>query len=115
MLQIMNAILKDPSDNTKISLIYANQTEGDILVKDQLDTLMRENPDRLNIEYTLDRPPSGWTGAEGFITEDMIKANLPGPEVDPLILMCGPPPMIKFACRANLDKMGYNKARYLEF
>ena len=24
-----------------------------------------------------------------------------------LVLMCGPPPMIKFACMPNLDKLGF--------
>jgi NAD(P)H-flavin reductase len=32
MLQVLSAILNDPADNTKCSLIYANKTESDILV-----------------------------------------------------------------------------------
>jgi cytochrome-b5 reductase len=39
----------------------------------------------------------------------MIKAHLPPPGPDTLVLMCGPPPMIKFACIANLEKLGYTK------
>ena len=37
----------------------------------------------------------------------MIKDHLPEPSDDTLILMCGPPPMINFACLPNLDKLGY--------
>lgn len=39
----------------------------------------------------------------------MIQKHLPGPESDAgtVILMCGPPPMIKFACTPSLDKLGY--------
>ncbi len=32
MLQVLSAILNDPADSTKCSLIYANKTESDILV-----------------------------------------------------------------------------------
>merc|ERR1712070_1113366 len=37
MLQVAAAILDDPNDSTEVSLIYANQTEGDILVRDLLE------------------------------------------------------------------------------
>jgi len=115
MLQVMSAILKDPNDATQISLIYANQTENDILVRDMLDDLAAKHPKRLSIWYTLDRPPAGWKYSEGFITETMIAERLPGPKEKSLILMCGPPPMIKFACQANLDKLGYPKAMQVAF
>ena len=49
----------------------------------------------------------GWKYSKGFINADMIKDHLPPPDDDTLILMCGPPPMINFACLPNLDKLGY--------
>jgi cytochrome-b5 reductase len=49
----------------------------------------------------------GWKYSKGFISADMIKDHLPPPDDDTLILMCGPPPMINFACLPNLDKLGY--------
>merc|ERR1711967_153216 len=105
----MAAILKDPTDTTSISLIYANQTEDDILVRDMLEGLAAKHPKQLKIHYTLDRPPKGWKYSEGFITDTMIAEHLPGPKEKSLVLMCGPPPMVKFACQANLDKLGYPK------
>ena len=60
--------------------------------------------------YTVDRAPSsGWAYSTGFITSEMIASHLPPPGDDTLVLMCGPPPMVKFACEANLDKLGYPK------
>ena len=77
MLQVMSAILKDPSDTTQISLLYANQTEDDILVRDMLESLQAKYPKQLKIHYTLDRPPAGWKYSTGFITDTMIAEHLP--------------------------------------
>jgi len=115
MLQIIAAVLKDSSDATQLSLIFANQTEDDILVRDHLERLQNKYPTRFHLWYTLDRPSSNWKFSTGFIDADMIKAHLPGPASDSLILMCGPPPMIQYACKANLDKLGYTKAQQLAF
>jgi cytochrome-b5 reductase len=45
----------------------------------------------------------------------MIKSVLPAPGPDTVVLMCGPPPMVKFACKANLDALGYDKNDQLCF
>ena len=52
---------------------------------------------------------AGWKYSEGFVSADMIQAHLPPPADDTLICMCGPPPMIQFACQPNLDKLGYSQ------
>merc|ERR1719311_291384 len=76
MLQVMKAILRDPSDKTEMSLIYANQTEDDILVRPELEELQAKYPKRLKIWYTLDRPPKSWKYSTGFINENMIAEHL---------------------------------------
>ena len=48
---------------------------------------------------------SGWTYSSGFVNDVMIKEHLFEPSDDNLILMCGPPPMINFACVPNLGKL----------
>ena len=45
----------------------------------------------------------------------MIKEHLPPPGPDTQILMCGPPPMIKYACLPNLQKLGYTEDMYVAF
>ena len=45
----------------------------------------------------------------------MIRDHLPPPGPDTQILMCGPPPMIKFACVPNLQKLGYEQDMYVAF
>ena len=54
---------------------------------------------------------SEWKHSIGFVNEEMIKNNLPAPGDDTAILMCGPKPMIDFACSPNLEKLGYAKDR----
>lgn len=50
---------------------------------------------------------TGWKYSTGFVSDEMIKAHLPPPGDDTIILMCGPPPMITFACNPSLDKLQY--------
>ncbi|CAK6949998.1 NADH-cytochrome b5 reductase 3 [Scomber scombrus] len=115
MLQIITAIMKDPQDQTVCYLLFANQTEKDILLRPELEEIQANNPDRFNLWFTLDRAPDDWEYSQGFINEDMIRDHLPPPSDDSLILMCGPPPMIQFACNPNLDKVGHSNSRRFTF
>ncbi|CAH1787559.1 unnamed protein product [Owenia fusiformis] len=107
MLQLVRQVFKDPSDNSSLSLIFANQTEEDILLRAELEEIAAEQPDRFKLWYTVDRPKEDWKYSSGFISAEMIQEHLPPPGADTLIVMCGPPPMINFACMPNLDKLGY--------
>ena len=115
MLQVMRAMFKDSADATEVSLLFANQTEEDILLRDELEACKRNNAGFKTLRYTLDRPPKDWTGHTGFINEAMLREAMPPPSSDTLILMCGPPPMIKFACEPNLEKLGYEAEQMFAF
>lgn len=108
MLQLIRAMIKDPKDKTQASLLYANQTEKDILLRKELEEIAKEHPDRLKLWYTVDTSTEGWTYSTGFINADMISEHMFPPSPDTIVLMCGPPPMINFACTPNLDKLGYD-------
>ena len=41
----------------------------------------------------------------------MIEAHMPLPSKETMILICGPPPMVKFACLPNLEKAGHQEAQ----
>uniref|UniRef100_A0A8B9KQA3 NADH-cytochrome b5 reductase n=1 Tax=Astyanax mexicanus TaxID=7994 RepID=A0A8B9KQA3_ASTMX len=109
MLQLIRSITADPTDNTKCSLIFANQTEKDILLRKELEEVLKNHPDKFNLWYTLDKPPQGWKYSTGFIDAAMIKEHLPPAANDVLVVMCGPPPMIQNACLPNLTKLGYKE------
>lgn len=109
MYQLIKEVLKTDADKTQLSLIYANQTPDDILCREDLESWASKYPDRFKLYYTVDRAAEDWTGGVGFVNAAMIKEHLPAPSDDTFILMCGPPPMIKFACTANLDTLNYSK------
>lgn len=48
-----------------------------------------------------------WKYSTGFVNLDMIKDHLPAPSSDVLVVLCGPPPMIQYACMPNLEKLGH--------
>ncbi|KAG8438592.1 hypothetical protein GDO86_004960 [Hymenochirus boettgeri] len=111
MLQLVRAIMKDEDDKTVCHLLFANQTEKDILLRDELEEIRERHPRRFKLWYTLDKAPENWDYSEGFVNEDMIKTFMPAPSNDVLILMCGPPPMIQYAINPSLDKLGYAQDR----
>lgn len=115
MLQVIRAIMKDPDDHTVCHLLFANQTEKDILLRPELEELRNEHSARFKLWYTVDKAPEAWDYSQGFVNEEMIRDHLPPPEEEPLVLMCGPPPMIQYACLPNLDRVGHPKERCFTF
>lgn len=122
MYQILNEIIKEktsvePGDNVdiKVWLLFANQSEQDILLRDELEQIAASNSDCFKMWYTVDRKSEGWKYSTGFIDEAMLKEHMPPPGDDVLICICGPPPMIKYACIPNLDKLGYTEKTRFTF
>lgn len=115
MLQLIRDIMKNPGDTTICSLLFANQTKKDILLKDELEEIQARHPNRFKLWFTVDSAPADWEYSQGFINAEMIQEHLPPPSDDCMILMCGPPPMIQFACNPNLDKLGYRQSQRFTF
>ncbi|RYN53434.1 hypothetical protein AA0114_g4348 [Alternaria tenuissima] len=94
MFQLIRRICEDPRDNTKTTLLYANKTEGDILLKDELDKFA-EKHDQFKVHYVLSNPSESWKGEKGRISKKMIEERLPAPAgMDSKVLVCGPDPMM---------------------
>ncbi|KAJ2336071.1 NADH-cytochrome b5 reductase [Coemansia sp. RSA 2681] len=111
MYQIIQHILGNPEDKTKVNVVFANVNEDDILLKEQLEKWAAEHAN-FEISYVLNNPPSGWTGATGFVSKDMLQQHMPEPASDIKVLICGPPPMVK-AMDAHLVELGYDKANII--
>jgi cytochrome-b5 reductase len=114
MLQIVTAVARDATDTTELWLLLANQQEGDVLCKPEIEAALKLCP-RLTVNYTLDRPPEGWSGATGFVTASMLRQTMPPPGEDTLILMCGPKPMVEQACKPALAELGYTESQLFTY
>lgn len=112
MLQIIRAILNDPRDKSEVWLLFANQTEEDIFLREELERLPK---DRFHLWFTVDRPPEGWRFSAGFVTAAMCGEHLPAPSADTFLLSCGPPPMIKFACEPAFQELGFSLDDHFTF
>ncbi|KAI5356844.1 Putative oxidoreductase FAD/NAD(P)-binding, NADH:cytochrome b5 reductase [Septoria linicola] len=110
MLQIAEAIKRGrkSGDKTIVDLIFANVNELDILLREDLENLAKQ--EGFNVYYVLNNPPENWKYGTGFVTAEIIKERLPPPSKDIKILICGPPPMVS-AIKKATESMGYDKAR----
>eukprot|EP00325_Prymnesiales_sp_UTEX-LB-985_P002555 CAMPEP_0174696862 /NCGR_PEP_ID=MMETSP1094-20130205/2894_1 /TAXON_ID=156173 /ORGANISM="Chrysochromulina brevifilum, Strain UTEX LB 985" /LENGTH=836 /DNA_ID=CAMNT_0015893729 /DNA_START=39 /DNA_END=2549 /DNA_ORIENTATION=- len=107
VLQTVHALLADAERKVEVRILYANRSEDDILCREQLDKLEKD-PRVKGIWYTVDVVPDGrWAYSTGFINEQMVREHMPEPDRDAVVFMCGPPPMIKFACMPSLEKVGH--------
>ncbi|KAI9000380.1 hypothetical protein DFJ74DRAFT_613972 [Hyaloraphidium curvatum] len=122
MIQVAREVLSNPNDKTHVNLLFANQTEDDIICRDLLDAWAARYKDRFHLYYTLDKAPEGWKQGKGFITEEMLAGKLPAPGSGGRVLVCGPPGMMKHVSGDKapdksqgelsglLKKMGYTEA-----
>jgi len=111
MLQIIREVLKHSDDTTELRLIFANVTEDDILLRNELESYRKTHPGQFSLFYTLDKPNTGWTGGVGFISTDMMQKHLAEPAADVITLVCGPPPMVK-AMQKNLEGLDCTPEQY---
>ena len=65
--------------------------------------------------YTVDKADESWPFSVGFINEAMVRERLLPAAPDAVAAMCGPPPMIKFACLPNLKQVGFTPEQCIEF
>lgn len=108
MFQVIRAICEDDRDTTEVSLIYANRTEQDILLRQELDTFARRYPKNFKVYYLLDQPPEDWKFGTGYVTSDLMKDKLPGPTINTKMMLCGPPGMVN-AARSSLVTLGFEQ------
>ncbi|KAJ3236988.1 hypothetical protein HDU81_010132, partial [Chytriomyces hyalinus] len=120
MLQIIERALSDPKDETKLSLLFANVSEEEIILRDHLDSLAAKYKERFNVYYTVDKPSAKWTGGSGYINAEMLTSVLPKPGQGK-VFVCGPGPMLNHVSGSKapdysqgevgglLAKLGYSK------
>ncbi|GAA5991799.1 hypothetical protein JCM10908_001146, partial [Rhodotorula pacifica] len=101
MWQVLQAIDANPEDKTKATLIFSNVQEKDILLRKEFEELASRKPDQFKIVFTLDQPPSGWKGPQGYVNPSVVRDALKEFGTTPdkgdkiKIFVCGPPGQVK--------------------
>lgn len=79
--------------DAKITLLYGNLTENNIVFHKELREMQKRNRN-LKVVFTLDQPSEDWTGYTGYINVDMIKKEM-ADYTERIFYICGPPGMIR--------------------
>lgn len=102
MYQLIRGALKNPTDRTKLTLVFGVNTEHDLVLRDELDAFQKKYPDRFDVVYTV-TAPKGEISAPlrtGRVTEALLREvmgeNAKGGRGEGggvKVLVCGPPGM----------------------
>ena len=96
MFQLARQIFKNPVDKTKVTLVFGNLTEDDILLKNEFEKLEQDYPQRFRAFYLVDTPPPSWPYGSGHVTKELLEKVIPGPQEENIkVFVCGPPGMYK--------------------
>ncbi|DAZ92840.1 TPA: hypothetical protein N0F65_000520 [Lagenidium giganteum] len=93
-LQIAKQICLDESDKTEVVMIFANQTEEDIIMRDEIDEMQRKYP-QFKVYYVLSKPSASWKGYTGHVNKEMLKELLPSASDEHFVGVCGPRGMME--------------------
>ncbi|KAK7894942.1 hypothetical protein LTR67_005681 [Exophiala xenobiotica] len=124
--QLTRAILNNPEDKTKIALVYANNTEEDILLKSEFDELAQKYPGRFTRSYVVSKttPQNEGVYEKGYVNKELLSKAMPHKmnERNVKVLVSGPPPMVESVAGAKggfgwtqgslggiLSELGYTK------
>lgn len=127
--QLTRSILRNPEDKTKITLIYANNTEEDILLRREFEDLEKQYPDRFQKLFTVSKKTSSDADLEqGYVNKQMINKVWPAKQAGQKILVSGPPAMTEAVAGAKglagwtqgsvggvLKELGYGKEEVHKF
>mmetsp|Transcript_71370 Transcript_71370/g.201308 ORF Transcript_71370/g.201308 Transcript_71370/m.201308 type:complete len:279 (-) Transcript_71370:3469-4305(-) len=106
--KVLEAALPLKDDDTEFSLVYANISPEDILLKDRLDDLA-DRYHNFKVYYVVEKTEqTPWDEGVGYVNSDMIDRKLPPPEPGTLIMVCGPPGMMRAVCgeKSSPDNQG---------
>jgi predicted ferric reductase len=100
--------MADRGEMRKVTLVWTNKTEADILCRDELSSIEAKLTN-LSVHHVLTRQKD-FQGLTGHIDEVMLKQLLSGCSREANVFVCGPPPMMDVVCKA-LRGIGYQGSR----
>ena len=113
IFQVFRALMRDPNDATKCTVLNGNRMVEDILCKEDLDALLKGNEARAKVLYTLTKAPEGWQGLRGRISGALIKEHCEK-DKETMVLICGPDALEK-SIHIALIEQGWGDDQLLFF
>ncbi len=89
MLRHMHAVKAD----RKVLLVYANKTSKDIIFRDELKKMEKEQIFNLEVIHVLNHPKEDWQGETGLVSVEKIKSYCGDNFLRKSFWICGPPAM----------------------
>ncbi|TGO06962.1 hypothetical protein BTUL_0372g00020 [Botrytis tulipae] len=94
MAQLLRGIFSNPSEKTKVTLLFGINTDEDALFRSKFDEIAKTHPDRFSVVYTVTHPSPDSSFLKGRITKELIKDALSKTSnVPEKVFVCGPPAM----------------------
>jgi len=94
--------LADRGDRRPLLLIYGGLDLDSLTFREEIDGLASRLG--LKIIYVLAKPPAGWKGETGFVSEDLLRRHIPR-NGQYEYFICGPQPMMD-AVERSLHRLG---------
>jgi ferredoxin-NADP reductase len=94
--------MRDTKADKEVLLLYANNTEADIVFQRELQAMAAASP-RLRVVHVLGRAGREWRGEQGFIDRAMIEKHVRGDIRNKTFYLCGPPPMMTSLINVLID------------
>lgn len=119
--QLIQGILNNPADKTKISLVFGVNSEQDLLLREELEGFKRRFPGRFEYLYTVSHPNVERSGLRrGYVTEELLREVVREVDGDAQVFVCGPPAMEEAlvgskASTGILGRLGFKKDQVYKF
>ncbi|KAK6836757.1 hypothetical protein PG989_006810 [Apiospora arundinis] len=120
MYQLIQGILRNPEDATKITLVFGVNSDADLLLKDEFDRFEKQYPGRFHATYTVSRPGSWSPHRKGYVTQELLREVLPKDGGSSKVFVCGPPGLEEALLGEKnkpgiLEQLGYGKDKVHKF
>ena len=97
----------DTGDDRKVTLVWSNRTEDDILCREELEEIQRKLPN-FTAHHVLTRSKNSQAGG-GRLNGAKLEELLSGCDREAAVFVCGPPAMMQDVCD-SLKELGFNAA-----
>ncbi|KAJ8128551.1 hypothetical protein O1611_g5083 [Lasiodiplodia mahajangana] len=120
--QLIQGVLHNPEDKTRITLVFGVNTDADVLLKSEFEDFERRFPNRFKAVYTVSNPVPGSPYSKGYVTKELLsKVITATPEAkNTKVFVCGPPAMENALVGSRkqpgiLGELGYTKDQIHRF